>query len=65
MQVRSERRGADRRHGARMSERQMRCLRCGTVWYSRVAKTVAPWAQCVHCHGRMHTERRGGADRRH
>jgi hypothetical protein len=60
----------DRRHGERRSdaerldERQMRCVGCGTVWYSAVAETVAPWARCVHCRSHLHTERRAFRDRR-
>ena len=47
-----------------LHERAMRCDACGTVWYSAVADVAAVWARCIHCGGRLHRERRSGAERR-
>jgi len=58
-----ERRSGERRAGAPLSERQMRCQDCGTVWYSAVAEITATWGRCVRCSGQLHTERRGGERR--
>jgi hypothetical protein len=61
-----ERRHEERRQNARtgFGERAMRCLDCGTVWYSAVASTVVRWGRCIHCDGALHLERRSGGDRR-
>jgi hypothetical protein len=66
MPVTTERRHGERRHNDAepLDERQMRCTGCGTIWYSAVAETVAPWARCVHCRSQLHTERRAFRDRR-
>jgi hypothetical protein len=42
----------------------MRCFGCGRVWYSAVASLVVQRFRCVTCEGRIHTDRRGQADRR-
>jgi hypothetical protein len=65
-QVRSpgERRARERRAGARLEERAMRCAGCGTVWYSAMAATVVAWGRCIRCKGPLHLERRTGRDRR-
>ena len=59
-----DRRAGERRRGPHFTEREMRCLDCGTVWYSAVAEVVAPWARCAHCQGPLHIERRTSTDRR-
>jgi hypothetical protein len=64
VRTRGERRTGERRAGARLGDRQMRCEDCGTVWFSPLAETVAVWGRCIRCQGRLHVERRTGPDRR-
>jgi hypothetical protein len=47
-----------------MPANAMRCSECGTIWYSRLAEQLVTWAQCVRCHGELHTDRRRRNDRR-
>ncbi len=58
------RRGERRQCSTHMGERGMRCFGCGRVWYSAVASLVVQRFRCVTCEGRIHTDRRGQADRR-